>query len=35
MLLNDVTLEVLSKSVKNTKWPSALTYEEMNIHAKG
>ena len=24
----------LSKSVKHTKWPSALTYDEMNIHVK-
>ena len=29
--LNDETLEGLSKSVKHTKWPSALTYDEMNI----
>ena len=27
-------LEHLSKSVKHTKWPSALTYDEMNIHVK-
>ena len=31
---NDETLEGLSKSVKHTKWPSALTYDEMNIHVK-
>ena len=27
--------EELSKSVKHTKWPSALAYDEMNIHIKG
>ena len=27
---NDETLEWLSKCVKNTKWPSALAYDEMN-----
>ena len=27
-------LEGLSKTVKYTKWPSALAYEEMNIHVK-
>ena len=27
---NDETLEGLSKSVKHTKWPSALAYDEMN-----
>ena len=32
---NDVTLEELSKSVKHTKWPSALAFDEMNIHVKG
>ena len=26
--------EGLSKSVKHTKWPSALAYDEMNIHIK-
>ena len=26
----DETLEGLSKSVKHTKWPSALAYDEMN-----
>ena len=26
--------EELSKSVKHTKWPSALAYDEMNIHVK-
>ena len=31
---NDETLKVLSKSVKQTKWPSALAYDEMNIHIK-
>ena len=31
---NDETLEGLSKSVKHTKWPSALAYDEMNIHEK-
>ena len=31
---NDETLEWLSKSVKHTKWPSALAYDEMNIHIK-
>ena len=31
---NDETLEGLSKSVKHTKWPSALAYDEMNIHVK-
>ena len=29
------TLEGLSKSVKHPKWPSALAYDEMNIHVKG
>ena len=27
---NDETLEGLSKSVKHTKWSSALAYDEMN-----
>ena len=31
---NDETLEGLSKSVKHTKWPSALAYDETNIHLK-
>ena len=31
---NDETLEGLSKSVNHTKWPSALAYDEMNIHVK-
>ena len=31
---NDETLEGLSKSVKHTEWPSALAYDEMNIHVK-
>ena len=35
MWLNDVTLEGLSKSVKHTKYPSALAYDEVNIHVKG
>ena len=30
----DETLEGLSKSVKHTKYQSALAYEEMNIHVK-
>ena len=34
MWWNDITLKGLSKSVKHTKWPSALTYDEMNIHIK-
>ena len=29
---NGETLEGLSKGVKHTKWPSALAYDEMNIH---
>ena len=29
---NDETVEGLSKGVKHTKWPSALAYDEMNIH---
>ena len=32
--MNDETQKRLSKSVKHTKWPSALTYDEMNIHVK-
>ena len=31
---NDETLEVLNRSVKHTKCPSALAYDEMNIHVK-
>ena len=31
---NDETLEGLSKSVKHTKFPSALANDEMNIHVK-
>ena len=31
---NDETIEGLSKSVKHTKWPSALAYDVMNIHVK-
>ena len=31
---NDETLEGLSKSVKHTKWPSALAYDEIHIHVK-
>ena len=31
----DVNLEGLSKSVKHTKWPSALAYDETNINVKG
>ena len=33
--LNDKTLKGLSKSVKHTKWPSPLAYDEINIHEKG
>ena len=29
------TQKGLSKSVKRNKWPSALAYDEMNIHVKG
>ena len=29
---NDETLGGLSKSVKHTKWPSALINDEINIH---
>ena len=32
---NDETLEGLSKSVKHTNWPSAFTYDKMNIHVNG
>ena len=32
--MNDEILEGLSKSVKHTKRPSALAYDEMNIHVK-
>ena len=32
---NDETLEELTTSVKYTKWPSALAYDEMNIPVKG
>ena len=35
MWWNDVNTEGLSKSVKHTKCPSALAYDEMNIHVKG
>ena len=35
MWWNDVNLEGLSKSVKHTKWPSALAYDEMIILVKG
>ena len=31
---NDETLEGFSKSVKQTKWASALAYDEPNIHVK-
>ena len=34
MLLDDETQEGLGKSVTRTKRPSALAYEEMNIHVK-
>ena len=34
MWWNDVNTEGLSKSVKHTKCPSALAYNEMNIHVK-
>ena len=33
-VINDETLEGLSKSVKHTKRQSALAYDEMNIHVK-
>ena len=29
---NDETLEGLSKGVRHTEWPSALAYDEINIH---
>ena len=32
--MNDVTQKGLIKSVKHTKRPSALAYDEMNIHVK-
>ena len=32
---DDETIEGSSKSVKHTKLPSALAYNEMNIHVKG
>ena len=35
MWWNDVNLEGLCKSVKHTKWPSALGNDEINIHVKG
>ena len=35
MWWNEVNLEGLSKSVEHIKWPTALTYVEMNIHIKG
>ena len=34
-VMNDVTPEGLSKSVKHTKRSSALAYDEMNIQKKG
>ena len=34
-VMNDETLEGLSKSVKHTKRPSALAYDEMNNQVKG
>ena len=34
-LMKCCNLEGLSKSVKHTKWASALAYDEMNIHKKG
>ena len=33
-MMNDETLERLSKSVKHTKRPIALAYDEMIIHVK-
>ena len=33
--MNDVTLEGLSKCVEYTKSPSALAYDEINIHIEG
>ena len=35
MSWNDLTLKGLSKSLKHTKGPSALAYDEMNIQVKG
>ena len=35
MKRNDETLEGSIKSVKHTKWPSSLAYDEMKIHVKG
>ena len=32
--MNDETLEGLNKSVKYSKRPSALQYDEINIHIK-
>ena len=32
--LNNETLAWLSNSVKHTKWPSALAYDEMNNNVK-
>ena len=32
--MNDEILEGLSKSVNHTKWPSALSYGEMNNEMK-
>ena len=31
---NEETIEGLSKSVKQTKWTSALAYDEMNFYVK-
>ena len=31
---NDETLEGLSKSVKHTKWPIVLAFDEMHIHVQ-
>ena len=33
-LMKCCNLEGLSKSVKHTKWPSALAYDQMNINVK-
>ena len=35
MWWDDVTLKELSKSVKHSKRPSVLAYDEMTIHIKG
>ena len=35
MWWNGLALKGLSKSVKHTKCPSSLAYDEMNIHVKG